>query len=210
MLTKKRMLIPLTPPAGSLPRRARKRSFADSLLNVVGSLVGRLYSFAFGWADHRLARRHQQEFEEEIRSQLGFLFTEHNAQVIPNEGVPFPPGFDGAYVTVAVGAVRLRFVRGRGDFGISVGSEFSPGRWEDFGLVAEGISEWDVSLRRRDIAYSLSSVEPVLRRRLTDLQQSLSEANVETTMNRAIELHNKSVDEYAARLTAAGVTPKFY
>lgn len=113
-------------------------------LLVIGFVVGHLYDLCFGWLDKRLARQHEQRFAEDIRANLSFLFSEHAAEIIPNEGTPFPPPFDGAYVTVAVGNLLLRFVRGRGDFSVEVASSFAPQDWEDFRLVADGISKWDI------------------------------------------------------------------
>jgi hypothetical protein len=140
---------------------------------------------------------------------LSFLFTEHKAQILPNQGAPFPPGFDGAYVTVAVGALLVRFVRGRGDFSVSVASEFAPQCWEDFRLVADNIGEWDTAqppLR----PYSLDTFASVLRPRLTGLQDALSKDRFEATLNRAVRTHNESVEEYAARLRQSGIIPKSY
>ena len=157
----------------------------------------------------RIAQRpNEQRFADDIRSHLSFLFTEHAAQIIPNQGTPFPPSFDGAYVTVAVGAVQLRFVRGRGDFSVSVASEFAPQHWEDVRLVADDIGEWDTSKSRR-YSYSLETFDSVLRPRLAGLQEALSKDRFETTLNRAVRTHNESVDEYAAKLRGAGIILKF-
>ena len=132
------------------------------------------------------------------------------AHIVPNEGVPFPPSFDGAYVTVAVGTLRLRFCRGRGDFSVGVASEFAPQDWEDFRLLADGISEWDTSQPRSACPYSLDSFERVLRPRLAALQEALSRERFEGTLNNAVKTHNASVEEYAASLRQSGINPKFY
>jgi hypothetical protein len=145
---KKRILVPLLgdPRRPSLSARLVVVVLRPPLL-VLGFIFGNSYKLCFGWRDRRLARKHEQRFADDIRSHLSFLFTEHKAQIVPNEGTPFPPSFDGAYVTVAVGVLRLRFVRGRGDFGVSVASEFAQ-NWEDFRLAADDISEWDTSQPR--------------------------------------------------------------
>jgi hypothetical protein len=210
MLIKKRMLVPLMSDAERARRPVPKRSLSDFLLQKIGAVIGTIYSFTFSWLDRRVARQNQRQFEEDIRTNLAFLFNEYGAKVVPNEGVRFPPGFDGAFVTLGLGVVLLRFSRGRGDFDVKVSSVFAAGRWEDFRLIAEGVSEWNLSATPKDHQYSLESFGPLLRKHLPDLEQSMSEANVETTMDRAVELHNKAVDEYAARLTASGFTPKFY
>jgi len=172
-------------------------------------VFGSLYKLCFGWLDKRMARQSEQRFAEDIRTYLAFLFSEHGAKVIPNQGVPFPPSFDGAYVTVAVGNLRLRFVRGRGDFSVRVASAFAPSNWEDFQLVADGIGQWDMS-KPGPRYYTLETFEPVLRSRLEGLQEALSKDRFETTLNNAVKIHNDSVDECAATLRQSGIIPKLY
>jgi hypothetical protein len=100
--------------------------------------------------------------------------TEQGARIIPNQGVPFPPS---AFVTVVVGTVRLRFCRGRGGFSVSVASEFAPQYWEEFPLVADGISQWDTS-HPRAFSYSLESFGPILQPRLNLLQRVIVERSL--------------------------------
>ena len=156
-----------------------------------------------------MARQNEQRFAEDIRTCLAFLFSEYGATVVPNEGVPFPLSFDRAYVTVAVGNLRLRFVRGRGDFSVRVASAFAPNDWEDFQLVSDGIGQWDTS-KSGPRYYTLETFEPVLRSRLELLQGALSKDRFETTLSNAVKIHNDSVDEYAAALRQSGIIPKLY
>lgn len=155
-----------------------------------------------------MARQNEQCFAEEIRKYLSFLFTDHGAQIIPNEGTPFPPPFDGAYVTVAIGNLYLRFARCRGDFSVAVASAFAPNHWEDFQLVADGISKWHVPEPGQPRYYTLETFEPILRSRLGRLQEGLSKDRFEVTLNGAVKIHNDSVDEYAAILRQSGIIPK--
>jgi|SRR4051812_11003603 len=123
---KKRMSVPIgTPRQPSILARVIVGVLRLPLL-LLGFIFGNLHKLCFGWLNRRLARRNEQRLADDVRTHLSFLFTETGAQIIPNQGTPFPPSFDGAYVTVAVGAVQLRFVRGRGDFSVSVASEFAP------------------------------------------------------------------------------------
>jgi hypothetical protein len=112
-------------------------------------------------------------------------------------------------VTVAVGTVRLRYCRGRGGFSVSVASEFAPQYWEEFPLVADGISQWDTS-HPRAYSYSLESFGPILQPRLNLLQELLSKDRYETTLNNAAMRHNESVEQYAAALRQSGVIPKIH
>jgi hypothetical protein len=178
-------------------------------LLALGFVFGNLYKLCFSWLDGRMARKNEQRFAEDIRACLTFLFSEHGAKIIPNEGVSFPPSFDGAYVTVAVDNLRLRFVRGRGDFSVRVASAFSPNDWEDFRLVADGIAQWDMS-KPEPRYYTLEAFEPVLRSRLDWLLEALSKDRFETTLNNAVKIHNGKVDEYEAALRPSGIIPKVY
>jgi len=168
-----------------------------------------LYKLCFGWLDRRMARQDERRFADDIRTHLSFLFTDHAAKVIPNEGVPFPPRMGGSCVTVAVGAIRLRFIRGRGDFSVKVSSEFAPQYWEDFFLLADGVAEWDTD-RRRGYSYSLRTFGSVLSPRLARLQDALSKERCEATLRDAVRAHNESVEAYAAKLRQSGIIPKIY
>ena len=97
---------------------------------------------------------------------------------------------------------------GRGDFGVNVASAFAPNDWEEFRLVADGISRWDAS-QPGPQCYTLETFEPILRSRLERLQEALSKERFEATLNNAVKVHNDSVDEYSSRLRESGVIPKF-
>ncbi len=203
----KSLLVPLNNP--------RKPSLTFRILNavlrplflVLGFVFGNLYKLFFGGLDRRIARKHEEQFAAEIRKYLGFLFYEHSAEIVANEGTPFPPPFDGAYVTVAVGSLRLLFVRGRGEFSVKVASAYAPRRWNDLSLVADGISRWDTTRRPNPGYYSLETLENVLRPKLPQLEAALSMEHFQQTLDTARATHNKSVDEYAERLRRSGVEP---
>lgn len=204
---KRNLLIPLNNPRPPALWVRITNAVLRPLFLVLGFVLGNLSKLCFGWLDKRIARQNEQRFAEDIRTHLAFLFSDHGAQIIPNEGVPFPPSFDGAYVTVAVGNIRLRFVRGRGDFSVAVASAFAPTEWEGFRLVAEGIAKWDTS-QHGSSHYTLEAFEPVLRARLEYLQQALAKDQFEATLNNAVKMHNDSVDEYTATLRQSGIIPK--
>ena len=134
---KKRIIIPLGTPRRPSTGSRILRSILRPILVPIVFVIGKIYKLCFGWLDRRIARKNQDRFAQDIRTHLSFLFTDHAAEVIPNEGVRFPPSFDGAYVTVAAEALLFRFVRGRGDFGVEVASKFAPQYSEDLGLVIE-------------------------------------------------------------------------
>jgi hypothetical protein len=157
---KKNLLSPLANPRPpSLGARVLIAVLRPPFL-VLGFVFGNLYKLCFGWLDRRVAGQNEQRFAEDIREYLSFLFTEHGAKVIPNEGRPFPPSFDGAYVTVAIQNLHLRFARGRGEFSVAVASAFAPNHWEDFQLVADGVSKWHVP-EPGPRYYTLETFEPI-------------------------------------------------
>jgi hypothetical protein len=208
-IQKKNLLIPLNNPSSPSLRARILSTILGPALRIVGFVLGNTYKLCFGWLDKRIARRNEQRFAEDIRRYLAFLFLEWGAEIVPNEGTPFPPGFDGAYVTIALKDLRLLFVRGRGDFGVRVASAFAPNHWEEFRLVADGISRWDATQAGAQY-YTLETFEPILRSRLGRLQEALSKECFEATLNNAVKVHNAAVDEYASRLRGSGVIPKIY
>src|SRR5271156_1218125 len=95
---RKNLLVPLVPLNTRRPPTLRSRIVIASLrppLLVLGFVIGNLYKLCFGWLDKRMARRNQQRFATDLRTYLAFLFSEHGATIVPNEGVPFPPSSDG-------------------------------------------------------------------------------------------------------------------
>ena len=207
---KKRMLVPLNNPR----RPTFGTRFVTAILRAVfvplGFVLGNLYKLCFGWwLDKRLAKRDHERLERDIRNHLAFLFSECSAEIVPDQGFDSPPSFDYAGVTLALGSVRLRFVRGRGDLNVSVASAFAPDCWEDLRLVADGFAKWETT-RPVPYSYSLDNMESILRPRLATLQTALSKENFEKTLQQAVVTHNQAVDAYAARLNRAGIVPKFY
>lgn len=206
---KRNLLIPLNSPRRPTLAARIPIAILRPPLVVLGFIFGNFYKYCFGWLDRRAARANEQCFADEIRTHLPFLFSERGAKVIPNVGTPFPPSFDGAYVTVAVGNLHLRFIQGRGDFSVRVASSFAPNDWEDFRLVADGVSQWGASGSGTQY-YTLETFEPILRSRMDNLQYTLSKERFEGTLNDAVRTHNACVDEYAAALRKSGIVPKVY
>jgi hypothetical protein len=104
-------------------------------LLVLRFFASRIYKIFFGRADRNLAIRHQDELAQAIRNQLAFLFEEHHGAIVPNVDVRFPPEFDYAYVTVSVGDLLFRFLRGRGELSAEVRHGRTPHEWHDLSTV---------------------------------------------------------------------------
>jgi hypothetical protein len=94
-----------------------------------------------GFLDRPLARREEKKLRLDITETMRFLFQEQHARIVPNEGVPFPPGFDYAFVTIEIENMLIRFCRGRGEFNVHVGSRARPRDLHELGLVLNLLDE---------------------------------------------------------------------
>jgi hypothetical protein len=206
---KKRILIPIGTPRRPSTGSRILRSILRPILVPVFFVIGKIYKLCFGWLDRRIARKNQDRFAQDVRTHLSFLFTDHAAQVIPNEGVRFPPAFDGAYVTVAAETLLFRFARGRGDFGVEVASKFAPTTWEDLGLVIEAAGRLKGPAEHQPAYYRLESLSRILQPQFEQLKGALSEERFEISLNKAVRIHNERTDKYVAKLHEQGTTPKF-
>ena len=98
-------------------------------------IFGKLYSLLFGRLDIRAASKNQERLAHDVRASLSFLFSEHGARIVLNEGVRFPPPMDYAVVTLSIGNMFLRFVRGDGSLGVQVSPERMPQDWHELSQV---------------------------------------------------------------------------
>jgi len=134
------------------------------ILKPIGFLLGLLL-------DRPFARRDQKKFRLDIAEAMPFLFQELHARIVPNEGVPFPPGFDYAFVTVEIENMLIRFCRGRGELDVHVGSRARPRDLHELGLVLSlldkecGVKRWGI-MNLRDAAQVLESHIDLLKRAL--------------------------------------------
>jgi len=123
-------------------------------LVVLGAIFAPMYDLTFGWLDRRLARKHEDHLTRDIHLALKFLFTDYGARIVPNHGVPFPPSFDYAFVTVEVSDLLMRFSRGRGELGVLVTPASTPNDWRMLTLVLDPLMSEPVHIREgnfRDI-----------------------------------------------------------
>lgn len=103
------------------------------VLIVIAIAAGEIYKAAVAWwLDPLIERRHRNAFSTEIRTVLAPLFEAKGARIVPNTR-RYPSVADYAVVTVAVGHMLLRFVRGRDDFRVDVAPVHAPGDWQEIG-----------------------------------------------------------------------------
>jgi len=126
-----------------------------------------------GVLDKRLARKYERQLAADVRFAFSKVLGGDTIRIVPNLGVRFPPGFDYAYVTLKLENFFLRFIRGRGEFGVLVAPEFSPMDWHDLSLLL-GIVRKDPNLRRsefRDVWHVARSLEAHLKEVVLELSE---------------------------------------
>ena len=157
----------------------REISMADYVNIWIGRTIGKIYRLLFEWwLDVPMARRAQERFAQEIREALPFLFAECGGQIVPNEGIRFPPGGGYSYVTIAIEHLLLRFCRGRGEFRVHVASRLDLTRdrsdWKDVELELSVLDRSEESESSTSIS-SFRTAGRVLQAELSSLLEATSE-----------------------------------
>jgi hypothetical protein len=153
-------------------------SLVDYLNILLGRIIRRIYRLVFEWwLDVPMARRAQERFAQEIRERLPFLFAEYGGQIVPNEGIRFPPRMGYSCVTIAIEHLLLRFCR-NGEFRVDVASRVDSTRhwsdWKDVELVLSVLDRPEESESSTSIS-SLRTAGRVLRAELGSLLEATSE-----------------------------------
>jgi hypothetical protein len=200
------MLVPLNRP-GSTPRK--KPGVGVKAIVLFARTLGLVFKVCFGWLGWILNRSEEHKFAAEVRRELYFLFEDYDARLIPPKR---SSGYE-TKVIVEFGVIRLLIGRHHGETAFAVASVFAPDHWEAFQVIVSGITTWPSSpaaTTRTPIANDLASFAPIIGRSLGFLQDALSKDNVHSTLTKAIEMENASVDAYAERARANGVEPVIY
>jgi hypothetical protein len=142
-------------------------------LLALGRILSPLYRISLARLDEHVAKRHQQTLASDVKARMGFLFSDHQARIVPNEGVPFPPSFDYAFVTVQVHNFFLRFSRGRDQLRVLLASASAPMQWHDLSLVLGAAR--DLSDLERTKFHDLKHVAASLRSHIQVLVSSCYE-----------------------------------
>jgi hypothetical protein len=101
-----------------------------------------LYKAFFGWwLDPAVDKENHRALVDDIRENLGFLFDEHGALIIPNTR-SYPRSANYAVVTIAVAHMLFRFVRGRDEFRVDVAPAHAPKDWQEVGQVIGSDAEY--------------------------------------------------------------------
>ena len=205
---KKRLLIPLGTPREPSPFYRALIFILRPILLPIPFVLGKAWKLCFGWLDNRLAKKDDEEFAQDIRTNLYLLFSERNARILSNEGKKIRRVFDDAYVAIAVDTLRFKFCRCRGEFHVQVASELDPERFEHLELVLEtilGPAELKQALSNCQYLRTLSQV---LYPQFDNLKAALSPDHLSRTLTEAVNLHNERVDRHVASLRQQGINPK--
>ena len=151
----------------------------------------------FGLSDKQIALRHQRKLEQDVRNTLPFLFDEHHGQVVPTQGVRFPPGFDYAFVTVGVDCLLIRFCRGRGDVDIRIARKRAPTDWHDACLVAALLEKNDDPQRWNFV--DLHQASRLLEPQMDRVKQAFADGSVQDLDRRLADVRAR--DRIAIRET---------
>jgi hypothetical protein len=155
-------------------------------LAVLGFILSPVWVL-LGLSDKQLALRNQKKLERDVRELLPFLFDEHRGRVVPNQGVPFPPGFDYAFVTVSVDNLLIRFCRGRGDVDIAVASGNASTGWHDLCLVLALLEKKNDPQRWSFV--SLRHASRLLEPQMDRLKQAFAEDSGQDLRQRLANIH---------------------
>lgn len=167
---------------------------------VIGFLFVNTYKLLFGWWLEPLSgRKSDARLAEEIQNKLSFLFSEHGARIVPNEG-RLRRGMDFAYTTIEVGNLRLHFITGRGDLAVRIAPKHAPSDWHDLALVVMAL-DTPQGLRARENLNWLEDVARVLRANLGRLNSAMSKTEYPVVRNRLNAIYDLPTDD----LSRAGI-----
>ena len=142
------------------------------------------FGLLFGLLDRPIASRHEKQLRLDIAEAMPFLFSEYGGHIVPNEGVPFPPSFDYAFVTVAVDNLLIRFCRGRGELDLRVGSKTRSRVLHELGLVL-GLLDKQGDHKRRGII-NLRHAAQILKQHTDLLKRALGGDSVDEDLARGL------------------------
>lgn len=161
------------------------------------------YRVIFGYLDRRIACKLEAQLARDVRVALGFLFTQHKGRIVPNQGVPFPPGFDYASVTVIAETLVFQFTRGRGEVAVKVAPTFAPSDLHDL-LFLVRILGTPCETTTLYTFGNLQEVSLVLQSRILDLFKAFSTDNWRYFKIQLADFHQREQDISLKRFVEQG------
>jgi len=135
-------------------------------------------------------RLKENELRNQISSTLPFLFQELGAKFVANDEET-QPRYHIEVATFELENLRLKAVSARDGFYTEIAPKHSPSEWEEIGTVLEAIDAKPLGNY-----LPLSQFAPLLKVRLPDLREALSEANYPATKEIVQKLKQIRRDEY--------------
>jgi hypothetical protein len=176
------------------------KSLVLPIFYVIGFLFVNTYKLLLGWWLEPLSvRKSDARLAEEVQNKLSFLFSEHGARIVPNEG-RLRRGMDFAYATLEVGNFRLHLITGRGDVAVRIAPKHAPSDWHDLSLVIMAL-DTPQGLRARENLNWLEDVARLLRENWERLNFALSEGEYSVIRNRLNAIYDLPGDD----LSRAGI-----
>lgn len=173
-------------------------------LRVAGFIVGNVYSLLFGWYDKRLAKRAQQEFVQDVRDQLSFLFSDYDAQIVSELEIKRLSDIDWPSVTLSANGMLFKFLLWRGELSASVAPKQNPNDWDNLLLA---LSLLDESVKR-DAGGDLFHLAQLLKPRMGLLSQAFAENEYAATKQRLSEAHK--YDRFVTRQWETEINRRLY
>jgi hypothetical protein len=173
---------------------------------AVGFIIGNLYKLLFGVADNRRAKENEARFARDIHNGLPFLFDDVGGTIVVNRGLPFPPAFDYAFITIVAGNLFFVFSRGRGELNVEV----APRHLQKDGYELSFILNLLVPTEdiRRGALFDLVEVSRFLRPHMNLLNEAFSPELYPST--RQILAGAESYDRAANRQWEAEIDRRLY
>jgi hypothetical protein len=132
-----------------------------------------------------------KRLEEEVRRDLSFLFTKHDARIISN--CYYPRSFGNAVIVIQVGELFLQVVRDRGDIGVYVArSPITPveGEWVELGVALAALQMERPGCQVPDVPFyaTLSRAADLMQPKMSQLQGAFSKFHYEITLQKTRQI----------------------
>lgn len=109
-----------------------------------------------------------------VKDRMGFLFSEHAAEIVQNDA--FPRIFGNSIVVVAADSIRLRIVKDRSEFRFDVANVNAPETWHALS-VAMAAASGQAPADALDTYFSIPQVSELLRREFPTLHEAFAPQN---------------------------------
>jgi hypothetical protein len=161
------------------------------LITVAPFVLGYRLFFKW-WLNPLLDRRFERKLQEDVRTDLAFLFRDFGGRFVANERVYR----NATVVTVEAADLRIVISQHHGDYGISVGRQDHPEKGESLDSILSVVYESEGSVFRPAYA-DLKDLGSLLREKFDQVQMALSEARYSDTVAAVDKRHQQGMEKMA-------------